>query len=133
MASSIRANNKICISKLVIPYHCCENKLTQLSKQSCIFINPLNFDIPPFIKCNYPLKQYNEMLRAVSESPESSQIKDIISRYATLQEKTTRTAPLKPWERSLNESAIRICLYIPQLIFHRRELRNYATQVYNFN
>ena len=127
--ASLIPNNKICITLLVFSYHCCKNNLTQLSNQPCIFINSSNFNIPPFINCNYPIKQYNEMLRAVSESPDNPEIKSIIRRYATLQGNSTRTIPLKPWERNLNEAAIKICLCIPQMIFHRRQLRNYASQV----
>lgn len=120
----------ICLTSLVISTHVCAQEWARSTEQSCIWINPLLFETPPFVKCNYPIHQYNEMLRAVCNSTESPEIKDLILRYSTLRGNKMRTAPLKPVERSLNEIAYKICLLFPQLIFHRRDLTTFSTQVY---
>ena len=75
------------------------------------------------------LEEYNELLKAMCENTDNSQINSIIYRHAILRGISSNSAPLKPHEQSLNEAAIAICSKIPQLLFYRKELKCFALQV----
>ena len=122
--------SSICLRFIVDSSHICFNNInSNISTNSCININPLRFYVPSYIQCNFPIEQYTNMLQAVSNDPESPDTIALIKRYAILRGTGQRIAPLKPFEIALNKTAEKICLKVPQLIFHRRELTKYANLV----
>ena len=63
------------------------------------------------------------------ENTKNSQIKLIIQHHSILRGFSPNSAPLKPHEQLLNATSLAICRKIPQLLFHRKDLKFFTLQI----